>query len=624
MNVRPLALAALVVLSAAAPAAAAVDPAAQKVLDRYVEATGGREALLRDRTVHVWATISAFGFAGRIESWAERPDKRASVTVLGPFTLKDGDDGVTAWRIDQNGKFAKRDGKDLDDARASSWFENENWLLEGTGGGRIAHAGTEKDSAGSYDVLEVAPPTGRPRRLWFDRATGFHVRTVQKDDTRTIVTAMSDWRTIAGRKRAMASTLKIEGMPLNDARVTVDSMRVGEPVAASRFAPPDAPAARDVRFLGGDQVARLPFEYSSRHLWVNASIDGGPPEAFLLDTGASITVLDSAWAARKGLKVEGRLQAAGAGATGQASFSAVDSIVVAGPDGDGVAIAHQKVGVLSINPFLEPFFWRPVAGVLGYDFISRFVVEIDFDAGTLVLHDPARFQYAGKGTAVPLTLAGNIPVVKATLDDRYEGEFRLDIGSGSTVDVHGPFVEKHDLGAQMKGNLEVVGGGFGGTFTSRLGRMKKMAIGPYSWSAPLVSLSGATSGGLASEDYAGNIGNQLMERFHITFDYERRVVYLEPAKRYPSRDRFSMSGLLIARMADGHRAMQVLPGSPAALAGVRNGDEVVSVDRKPIAEWTQDALGRLFEESEAGRKVAVEVRRDGKKKKLTLTLAELL
>src|SRR5207245_2362169 len=105
----------------------------------------------------------------------------------------------------------------------------------------------------------------------------------------------------------------------------------------------------------------------------------------------------------------------------------------------------QKVAVLSLNPFLEPFFWRRTACILGYDFISRFVMEVDYDRGLLVLHDPKTFQYTGQGQGVPMTMAGNIPVVKAKLDDRYEGEFRLDVGSGSTVDLHSPFVKAHSL-----------------------------------------------------------------------------------------------------------------------------------------------------------------------------------
>jgi C-terminal processing protease CtpA/Prc len=154
--------------------------------------------------------------------------------------------------------------------------------------------------------------------------------------------------------------------------------------------------------------------------------------------------------------------------------------------------------------------------------------------------------------------------------------------------------------------------------------MKKMEIGPYSWKAPVVILSGAQVGGLASEDYAGNIGNQLLDRFRCTFDYERRFVYLEPSSRFDKRDRFTMAGVMIARMSDGYRAMQVLPGSPAEEAGLQYQDEVLSVDGKPITSYTQDEVSRIFEEGEPGSRHRIEYRRNGKTGVATVKLKEII
>jgi hypothetical protein len=144
-----------------------------------------------------------------------------------------------------------------------------------------------------------------------------------------------------------------------------------------------------------------------------------------------------------------------------------------------------------------------------------------------------------------------------TLDDKYSGDFRVDVGSSSTVDLHGPFVARNQLDKKNKGKrLQVVGGGFGGTFSSTLTRMSKLEIGPYAWDQPMLTFSGATSGALASEDYAGNIGNQILERFRCTFDYERRVLYLEPGERYATKDRFSRSGVQLGRYGDVIKAIR--------------------------------------------------------------------
>jgi hypothetical protein len=605
------------------PARAAITPEAQAVLERYVAAIGGRAAFVGERNTYTRNRISAFGFEGIVEAWTQRPDKAATRTALGPLTLRDGFDGAVAWRVDQNGKLAKRDGRDLDNARGQAWFENERWLEPDQGGGtvRVKSAG---DSAGAFTVLEVVPPAGRPNDMWFNRETGLIDRTVVVNDQQTVTTRFSDYRRLFGRLRPHRQDGIIQNMPANTIVITLDSMAINQPVDPAIFAMPAEAAAADVRYLKAPGAARLPLRYGERHLWLKVSVNGGEPQDFLLDTGASVSLLDSAWAAANGIPSEGKMQAMGAGASGDVAFTRVASLRLAGPDGDGVELTDQKLAVLSLNRWIAPFFWREAAGVLGYDFISRFVMRVDYDSGVLTLSDPKTFQYQGKGVAVPLTLAGAIPVVKAKLDGRYEGEFRLDVGSGSTVDLHSPFVKQHDLRGKTKKTVEVLNGGFGGTFTSHLARMKKIEIGPYSWTDPLVILSGAETGGLASSDFAGNIGNELLDRFVCTFDYEHRMLYLEPGKNYGKRDQFSRAGLQLARFGDVVKAMQVLPGSAAAAAGLKEGDEVTSVDGKPILTYVPDQLNEMFEQGAVGKTHTIEVMRDGRKVAMTLKLKEMI
>ncbi|OGF16628.1 MAG: hypothetical protein A2W00_02230 [Candidatus Eisenbacteria bacterium RBG_16_71_46] len=620
-----LALAAAAVAAISCPAAvrAAVTPEAAAVIARHVEALGGRAAVEGVRAVRAKATLSAFGLIGRTESWTRLPDRRASETALGPLTLREGFDGRTAWRTDPGGKLVVLDGKDRENAVGSAWFENDRWLEPDQGGGNAVLAGTERDSAGTYDVLEVTPPAGRSRRLFVHRDTGLLDRVVGTSDRQTVVTTLWDYRAVDGRRFAFATRIHVEGMPANDATVAVDSLWVNPEISDSRFAPP-GPIAATVRYLKTPGRARIPFDYGSRHLWVKVSVNGGPPEDFIFDTGASITVIDSAYAAKIGLASEGHLQGQGAGSVGSAAFATLKSLAVRGQDGDGVEMADQQVAVLGINPFIAPFFWRDVAGVLGFNFIHQFVNEIDYDAGALTLYDPATFEYRGPGAAIPMTLAGTVPAVRMTLDGRYDGDFRVDVGSSATLDLHTPFVEKHGLLGKVGRTIEITGGGFGGTFQSRLCRMDSLRIGPYAWERPLVGLSAATTGALASEDYAGNVGNQILDRFKCTFDYEHRRLYLEPGSRYRATDRFSRAGMQLARFGDTVQVMQVIPGSPAEKAGLEQGDVVTAIDGKPVLSYTPDSLLPLLEQGRVGSRVRFEVLRGGKSSTLKLKLADII
>src|SRR5436853_1389056 len=130
---RALLAAWLVSLLAPGVAPAADSPATRAVIARYLQALGGA-AGPEERSTHVKGAVSAFGLKGTFEQWTVRPDRMAAVTTIGPFTLKEGSDASGAWRVDQNGKLARRDGKDLENARASAWFANEMWLVPGSGG----------------------------------------------------------------------------------------------------------------------------------------------------------------------------------------------------------------------------------------------------------------------------------------------------------------------------------------------------------------------------------------------------------------------------------------------------------------------------------------------------------
>jgi hypothetical protein len=542
--------------------------------------------------------------------------------ALGPLTMQQGYDGAKAWRTDPSGKVIPLDGLDLQRSIASTWFDASRWLEPDQAGGRISVASDAKEE-GPYDVLNVESPGGEARRMWVHRETGLIDRVVTKTDQRTVTNTLSEYREFGGLRFATVAKTSIEGMPANDVVITFESLEVNGDMSGAPFAMP-GDQSEAPKYLKTPGRARLGFDYSGRHVWLRASVNGHPPADFIFDTGASITVIDSAYAASIGLEAQGNLQGQGAGATGSASLGSLETLRVEGADGDGVALGTVPIAVLSVNAALEPFFWRPCAGILGFNFINQFVTEIDYDTKTLVLHDPKTFEYAGKGEAIPMKLDGSVPTVAMTLDGEYEGEFRVDVGSSATVDLHRPFVASHGIDEGVKKSVTVVSGGFGGTFTSRVTRMKSIQIGPYSWKQPVVSLSGAETGALASADYAGNIGNRILERFKLTFDYERRVLWLEPGARFAGPDGFTRTGLQLIRVDGVVTIAQVVDGSPGQKAGLKAGDVVRAIDGRAVAEWTRAELETLFEEGKPGRKVAFEVARDGRATRAVVTMREVI
>ena len=618
-------------LSAPVASHAGITHEADAVVRRYLEATGGAAAFAAESTGYTHARIEAFGFVGSFAAWSARPARRYARTELGPFKLAEGVNGVTAWRTDPTtGLVRPLADNDLDQALASAWFEFERWAESDQGGGQVTFAGHDRDSLGAVSVLEVTPPDlskgGRAthaRRLWFSDKSGLLVREESRDDQRQVVSRLSDYRPAGGRMHPYTNETGIAGMPANTLRATSDTVLVNVRVAGLPFSPPSE-AASTVHWLVKDGIARLPFEYRARHVWLKASVNGGAPENFLFDTGASVTVMDSSWAAGHGLKTQGHMQASGAGASGGASFATLGSLRVASTAGDGIELQDVKVAVLDVNPAFEPLFWRRMAGVIGYDVISRFVVTVDYDDSTLVLHDPATWRYTGSEKPLPMVMNGTVPAIRGTFDGTDEGLFRLDVGSSSTVDVHAPFANAKGLKGRMGRTQAVDGVGFGGAFSSEIGRLRSMSLGPYEWDDPIVVVSNATQGAFASEEFAGNIGNRVLERFRVTFDYQRREVLLEPGRRYSDRDRLTRCGMLLTRREGAVTVASVLANSPAAHAGLREGDQVLALDGRDMAQWDLPEVSALLDDGDVGRKVPVRMRRNEVEKSLKIKLAEVI
>ena len=73
---------------------------------------------------------------------------------------------------------------------------------------------------------------------------------------------------------------------------------------------------------------------------------------------------------------------------------------MASANGDGIELKDVKVAVLDVNPSFEPLFWRRMAGVIGYDVISRFVVTVNYDASNMFIYSLPSFVPAPPSTIV--------------------------------------------------------------------------------------------------------------------------------------------------------------------------------------------------------------------------------
>jgi C-terminal processing protease CtpA/Prc len=124
---------------------------------------------------------------------------------------------------------------------------------------------------------------------------------------------------------------------------------------------------------------------------------------------------------------------------------------------------------------------------------------------------------------------------------------------------------------------------------------------------PVLVFGSGSLGSYADEGVAGDIGNGLLRRFVVTFDYQQKMMYLRPATDLSVPESFDRSGLELGASVKGSINFEVMRGSPADLAGLKSGDALIAVDGRPVAQWTLKSLSAALSGA-PGTKVRLTVR----------------
>jgi hypothetical protein len=124
--------------------------------------------------------------------------------------------------------------------------------------------------------------------------------------------------------------------------------------------------------------------------------------------------------------------------------------------------------------------------------------------------------------------------------------------------------------------------------------------------------------------YEGTLGLAALKRLEIIVDGKNCLAYLKPKATTPPAYRHNRLGAVFVPTANytNQAVAQVVEGSPAYDAGVRNGDILLQVDKIPVRSWSDDWRSHFF--LPAGTKLNLTLMRDGKTFKTTATLRQIL
>ena len=564
-----------VALLALAPSVIAAAP-----LDRadllIAEAKAASGGAVWDRVVtwHETGRLSGGGLTGTYESWTDLKSLDNSGSFeLGPISGGQGWDGKEAWTFDSSREVRiETSSEAAAQAIQDAWRSAYAFFFPQRFHGTRRYAGTRQAEGKKFEAVTVTPSGADPFEVWFDPTTHRIAREVQITGGHPHTFLFAKYSPVGGLVVPFQTTDRVGSNARFDVVTTVAAIELLDTQPASRYTPPPPPA-NSLEWPDGQSSVSVPFRLLNNHIYVNASINGGAPAAFIFDTGA-IAVLDNTGAKRIGIDMRGAL--AGGGFGDQiAAFGAarVQSVSLGGLAlRDQVFIGFDETALIAVEGIDS-------IGLLGYEFAKRAVLKIDYAQRLLTFTRPGAFLPPTNAQAIPFQFDAHVPVVTGALDG-ITGEFELDTGSRGALSVMAPFAAQHGLEAKYHAvRVATVGYGMGGPSRARLGRADTLTLGGVTIEAPILEFAVDKAGAAQAARTAGNIGGDILKRFTVTLDYTHRQVWLEPNPASREREVFDRSGLWIVRAADGAISISdVTSGSPAAADGLAAGDQILSVD----------------------------------------------
>ena len=283
------------------------------------------------------------------------------------------------------------------------------------------------------------------------------------------------------------------------------------------------PLPSGIELAGAPATHEIPFEFTTHQPIVRFRINGADAVPFVVDTGASIHLIDQQ-IAMKASVAGGRSAQLSGGGQARVDVQFVDGLTI---EAGGLAWDRQRAAVANLGyPDRKHF-----AGLIGAPILMRYTVQFAFPSRTMRLIDPAAFTAPRGAVQIPFELQEDLPIVRVMIDagsGPIEARLMVDTGASTFIDLNRPFVEAHrlvDIVPDAKAADRPAA--LGGTAPFLYGTGRRVTLGGLVFDRPRLGLSRAQSGSSSRTERDGIIGNALLETFVVTVDYTRRRLVLE-------------------------------------------------------------------------------------------------
>jgi hypothetical protein len=359
-------------------------------------------------------------------------------------------------------------------------------------------------------------------------------------------------------------------------------------------------------------ITRFPFKQFSGGVMVLQARFGNVPDSlnFILDSGSGGISLDSATCAEFNIHLKpSDTTITGIGGVHKVSFAFDQTLSL-----PGLKIEHLNFHVNNYE-VLSSVYGEKVDGIIGYSFFSRYIVKINFDSSIIEVYSPGKFEYPKPGTILHPAFT-NLPIQWLDIKDKRKMGFNFyfDTGAGLCLLLSEKFANDSGILLGRRRPVVTQAEGMGGKLQMRLTIIKEVKVGPYRFRAVPTYLYKDDYNVTSYPFTGGLLGNDLLRRFNMTFNYPNREIHLQPNSHFNEDFDYAYTGLGIYYVNGKIMVEDVIAGSPADKAHFKVNDEILAVN-KNLSLNLQIYKAILQKPFEA---INVLIRRNGILKELTL------
>ena len=322
-------------------------------------------------------------------------------------------------------------------------------------------------------------------------------------------------------------------------------------------------------------ITKFPFrQYSGGVMVIRAQFDNIPDSLnFILDTGSGGISLDSSTCLEFDIPTTPTdTTITGIGGIRRVPFAFNKSLHL-----PGLSIDHLNFHVNDYS-VLTSVYGEKVDGIVGYSFFSKYIVGIDFDSSLVSIYSPGKIRYPDDGyTLHPIFTS--LPIQWLRVKDRKKTGFNFyfDTGAGLCFLLSEQFAGDSSILLSKRKPVITQAEGMGGKLQMRLTVVKEVKIGPFRFHQVPTYLYKDIYNVTSYPFVGGLIGNDLLRRFNMIFNYPLREIHLLPNSHFSDPFDYGYTGLGIY-FTDGKITVEdVIKGSPGDRAHFQVGDEIIAV-----------------------------------------------